>query len=312
VTQLATLRQGLQVAQDALRHEEQQLALLQAARERARDEWRTASGAVDAAEATVAKVRQFDRTQRVTAYINREPLSGATLVEAQAELDRRTTVLRDTEATERALREEAGVIEASLRQYRYQHDAAIGALFSASPEFLALYQRQAELWVELRSLRLAMLAVGSAIGGPGLENRLLSLAQVSEPIDDRRTGYVVDEALVSRWTTAVAQLRGDATASLPGAVLSPAVSPPEPTVSTPEPADSTTGAAVGGSPGSPSLETRSPPVRRGGPQHPPPSRRRAGRRGASLHHVRLARERDPATGKWRKKATAPGEAPPPE
>jgi len=39
----------------------------------------------------------------------------------------------------------------------------------------------------------------------------------SENVTDRRTGFPVDEALISAWTDAVARLREDADASLPDA-----------------------------------------------------------------------------------------------
>ena len=73
------------------------------------------------------------------------------------------------------------------------------AALDVSPEFLALFRRQAELWVELCTLRICMLAVSHTVGPGGIAQALLSLAQVSEPIDDRRTGYAVDEVLVGSW-----------------------------------------------------------------------------------------------------------------
>jgi len=90
------------------------------------------------------------------------------------------------------LLEEIDSVEFDLVEHRRRRDAALSALVCASPQFIALYQRQARLWIELRSLRLCMHAVGGAMRGSGLSRELLSLAQASENINDRRTGFEVD------------------------------------------------------------------------------------------------------------------------
>jgi hypothetical protein len=92
----------------------------------------------------------------------------------------------------------------------------LSALVCASPAFLALYERQARLWIELRGLRLCMHAVGSVMAGTGLNRELLRLAQASENVSDRRTGFAVDKGLIDTWTGAVRALAESADALPPG------------------------------------------------------------------------------------------------
>ena len=101
------------------------------------------------------------------------------IADRQAELDLRRDQYQHSREVEQPLNEEISRTESDLGVLKYRRDQALSAVFSASPEYLALYQRQAELWTELRSLHLCMQAVNGAGGGGRLDRRLRDLAEVS-------------------------------------------------------------------------------------------------------------------------------------
>lgn len=209
---------------------------------------------------------------------------------------------------EQALLEETDYTEREVSKYRQRRDEALSAVVCTSPEFLHLYKRQAELWIELRSVRLCMLAVNNTVGS-GLSHELLSLAQVSENVSDRRTGYAVDEALIDTWVTAVQHLGQNADAPLPD--------PASPTGS-----NGNSGTGTNSNVGTPDRGAEHRPApRRGARGAATPLSRRPGRsqrRGGKTagmpvrRRASLARERDPTTGKWLPREKAVEQTPPPE
>jgi hypothetical protein len=214
--EIEVLRQRLRETVHEVQAETTRLNGLHAARERAYADRHAAWAALAEAQAALNEAKKFGRQHLVAAYVDQVEITTPTPADCQTTLDLRTEQYNLAREVEQAIAEEISTTEADLAGHCRRRDAALSALVCVHPRFVALYERQAQLWIELRSLRICMHAVGSAMGGSGLTQELLSLAQASENINDRRVGFPVDEDLIDTWVNEVRALSEDGDALLPG------------------------------------------------------------------------------------------------
>lgn len=268
------------------------LAAFEQARERARDEWRAATTAVEQAEATLRAARVHSRGDLVTAYVNNQP-TDAVVTEnlAQAELDECRDRLRHIEEISSALRAETDSISDGLDDHRHAIARAAGRVFSRSPQFIALVERIYTAYATLRDTRVAISELSRIVY---IDDDITSLIDNTQPSDgSRRRDYTNDEALIALWKDAATALLTDGDALLPGD--SHRIS------------RDTNGTSNGNSTqpvrGSATPRQRARAARPSLPAAPGVRRKRAGGKtvGTSDRRASLARERTPVGGSWPKK-----------
>lgn len=210
------LRYQLRAARLKVTQEEDRLAGLERARERARGETYGALEALALAEQVRTDAQRHWHRHLVVAYTGGQDILGTPSPEnAQAEVDRRAEQLRSADALLAALGEEIERCEAEILGLRGARDEAAGLLVSRSPQFLGLLRDIQAAFATLRTCRVAIREIGKLVP---VESRLRDLSLVEQPTGPERfVGYRIDEDVVAAWLQAVARLREDADAALPGA-----------------------------------------------------------------------------------------------
>lgn len=288
--QMAGLKTKLAEAQRSLHQSESELEVLSAAQARARDQRIARRAEVDQAQASLRDCREHARTRLVERFVNGTPDGGMTVTEAAAELDRCRRQLAAAEELDDALRaEKAGLVEQIARERQAVRRAA-GALISRSPSFLA--EVRAKVYDAYADLRLFRTLVSDLDRVVFLDAGLTQLIDNMQPCDSgRRPDYHLDEIYVGGWLDAARRLLDAA--------------------DTPLPDPGGTGSTTPISELSPVRGARIPASRKPGAGRransscrPRRSAKRASAKTAmsSVRRTALARERDPLTGKFKRKA----------
>jgi hypothetical protein len=92
------------------------------------------------------------------AYLGEQEITGPTPEYCEAALDSASREYRLIKEREEALIEETEQTERLVAEHTRSRDHVLNDLVCNRPEFLSLFQRRAELWIELRSITLRALA----------------------------------------------------------------------------------------------------------------------------------------------------------
>lgn len=170
-------------------------------------------------------------------------------------------------------------------------------MIARTPQFLGLIERIYAAYRDLRDCRLIIREIERLVH---LDDHLVRLADNHQPCTGHRFGgYLSNEVLLAEWTNAITRLLDDAGAPLPDS---------DGSRSTTEDASPGRGAPHRGSAPRRWAQGAAPPLGRR-----PAQRKRVGGKAAGMpvrRRASLARERDPLTGKFTRKAAK--QSPPPE
>jgi hypothetical protein len=214
VTDTTTPRDQLRHAISIHTENQSRLNFLIQGQDRAVEERRETSFALDDARRDFTQTKQVEPSELAFAYARQEATQVRPQLQAAESLVTRLEAeLSHYQSIEAALTGEITKAEAAVRRSQHNLDEAVGTVVGSSPELDALLQEIAHAWLRLRSVITSGRIILSACSG--LDQSVYRRIQISEPLEADRVGYPVTD-ICEQWRSALSNLLTDADASLPG------------------------------------------------------------------------------------------------
>ena len=197
-------RADLGAALAAVRRAQAQLAELERGQERAREKSWACASQVEEAQAILAKLQADEQRRLASAFVQDDTITASPLPAAQHALEKAREELQRITRVEDAIAAEIPHAQSLLRDAQRNFQAELSEHVTESAEYDSLCQAHKAAWTRLRTVRAALAAIHTALGG-AVPIALLEAGQRSESLSGN-TGASVDQAFVDGWKMAMEKL----------------------------------------------------------------------------------------------------------
>jgi hypothetical protein len=210
---LEQTRERLRDAIARLAAEQTKLATLEAGQERAHEQLHEARRRLSDAQSALRKATAEEPSRLANAYLSNGAVEDDPVAIAKSNVSAAQTEVSRLGKVEAALSLEIERSQAALRTHRVVQYELMAEIVTSSDEYRLLIESHRNAWRQLRSIKTALKIVAAGLEGY-LPQKYLDESGVAEPLEER-VGYPIDNALVSAWREAMAQLAEDADTELP-------------------------------------------------------------------------------------------------
>jgi len=203
----APSRADLSAALAAVRKARSQLEELESGQERAREKSWAAAGDVETCQERLAKLQQDEQRRLASAYAQGESVDASPVPAADYALAEARKELKHIYKVESALAAEIPSAQSRLRDTQRNFQAELSQYVVNAPQYDSLCQAHKAAWTRLRSVRAALAAIHTALGG-ATPIALLESAQRSESLSTN-VGASIDHEFVDSWAKAMERLSSD-------------------------------------------------------------------------------------------------------
>jgi len=201
-------RADLKAAFEALKKAEAHVTSLTEGAERAREKSWAAAGDVETRQETLARLQADEQRRLASAWVADDTVVASPIPAAEHELTQARAALENIRKVKTALASEIGPARSKLGDAQRAFFAELATYVTASKSYSDLCAAHRDCWKKLRSVRAALAAVNTAIGG-AMPTAFFEAAQRSESLATNVPGASFDKEFVQEWADAMSEIVRD-------------------------------------------------------------------------------------------------------